>query len=100
MYVSEFTLHAKPGQFEQLAETYSAFAREFLSMQPQLESVLILGDEAQGIVRGIGVFEEEAAADAVNSDPVFAAFNEAAEPLLAKPPERVELKLLHTFVKA
>jgi quinol monooxygenase YgiN len=100
MYVSEFTLHAKPGQFDQLAELYSAFAAEFLSIQPQLESVLILGDEAQGIVRGIGIFDEEAAADAVNSDPVFAAFNEAAEALLSAPPERVELKLLHTYVKA
>ncbi|MGA1213801.1 MAG: hypothetical protein ACO3ZZ_08750 [Solirubrobacterales bacterium] len=100
MHVAEFTLHAKPGQFEPVAELYSAFARDFLSHQPALETVLILGDEAQGIVRGIGVFDDEASADAVNSNVEFAAFNEAVEPLLASPSERVELKLLHSYVKA
>jgi quinol monooxygenase YgiN len=99
MHVAEFTLHAKPGHFDELAELYSAFARDFLSTQPELETVLVLGDEGQGIVRGIGIFDEEAAADAVNSNPEFAAFNEAAAPLLASPSERVELKLLHSYVK-
>ena len=100
MYVSEFTLHAKPGQFEPVAELYSAFARDFLGQQPALQNVLILGDEARGIVRGIGIFDDEGSADAVNSNPEFAAFNEAVEPLLASPSERVELELLHSYVKA
>jgi quinol monooxygenase YgiN len=97
MHVAEFTLHAKPGHYDDLAELYSAFARDFLSHQPALESVLILGDEGAGVVRGIGVFSDEDSADAVNSNPEFAAFNEAATPLLAAPSERVELKLLHQY---
>src|SRR6267378_1064272 len=53
MHVAEFTLHAKPGHFQQLAEVYSEFATNFLSDHPALESVLILGDEAAGGVRGL-----------------------------------------------
>ena len=99
MHVAEFTLHAKPGHYEQVAEIYSGFANDFLSDHPALESVLILGDEAAGIVRGIGLFADRDGADAVNSDPEFAAFNDRIGPLLAGPSERVELQLLHRYVK-
>ena len=51
MYVSEFTLHAKPGHFEQLAEVHSEFTAD----------------------------------------------NDRIGPLLASPPERVELRLLHQY---
>jgi quinol monooxygenase YgiN len=99
MYVAEFTLHAKPGHFQQVAEVYSEFATNFLSDHPALESVLILGDEAAGVVRGIGLFSDRDGADAVNSDPEFAVFNDRIGPLLASPSERVELELLHHYVK-
>ena len=99
MHVAEFTLHPKPGHFDQVAEIYSEFASEFLNTHPALESVLILGDEAAGVVRGVGVFADRNAADAVNSDPEFAAFNDRVEPLLASPSERVELQLLHHYAK-
>src|SRR5438067_1877002 len=46
MHVAEFTLHAKPGHFQQVAEIYSEFATSFLSDHPALETVLIVGDEA------------------------------------------------------
>ena len=97
MYVAEFTLHAKPGHFEQLAEIYSEFAASFMSDHPALETVLVLGDEASGVVRGVGVFEDREGADAVNSDPEFASFNDRVAPLLANPSERVELQLLHLY---
>jgi quinol monooxygenase YgiN len=97
MYVAEFTLDAKPGHFEQVAEIYSEFCREFLSGHPALRALLVLGDEASGVVRGVGVYTDREAADATNSDPEFASFNDRIEPLLARPPERVELKLLHQF---
>ncbi len=96
-YVAEFTLHAKPGHYKEVAELYSAFAADFLSGHPALDSVLILGDEGSGVVRGLGVFTDRSSADSVNSDPQFAAFNDAVAPMLAGPPERVELELLHRF---
>src|ERR1700759_2262235 len=99
MHVAEFTLHAKPGHFDEVAEIYSAFAAAFLSDHPALVTVLILADEAEGVVRGIGVFTDRDAADDVNSDPEFAAFNDRVGPLLASPSERVELQLLHHFTR-
>jgi quinol monooxygenase YgiN len=97
MHVAQFTLQAKPGHYTQVAELYSTFAAEFLSGHPALETVLILGDEGSGVVRGIGVFTDRPSADSVNSDPQFAAFNDAVTPMLASPPERLELELLHLF---
>jgi hypothetical protein len=81
MHVAEFTLHAKPGHFDELAELYSAFARDFLSTQPELETVLVLGDEGQGIVRGIGIFDEEAAGGPAPRKPVGAGRAEASPQL-------------------
>ncbi len=99
VHVAEFTLHAKPGHYEEVAEIYSEFAANFLNDQPALENVLILGDEATGTVRGLGVFSDREAADAVNNDPEFATFNDRVEGLLARPSERVELQLLHSYTK-
>ena len=99
MHVAEFTLHAKPGHFEEVAEAYSGFAERFLSEQDELETVLILGDEASGTVRGIGVFADRDSADAVNANPEFAEFNDKVGPLLAGPSQRVELQLLHHYAK-
>jgi quinol monooxygenase YgiN len=97
MHVAQFTLHAKPGHYEQVAEIYSEFAAGFLSDHPALQAVLILGDEASGVVRGVGVFTDREAADDVNSDPEFASFNDRIGPLLSSPSERVELQLLHHY---
>lgn len=99
MYVAEFTLRAKPGHYAEVAELYSVFAGEFLSNHDALESVLVVGDEGSGVVRGLGVFMDRPAADSVNSDPEFAAFNDAVAPMLATPPQRVELELLHLFAR-
>lgn len=97
MYVAEFTLRSKPGHYAEVAALYSTFAADFLANHEALESVMVVGDEGSGVVRGMGVFTDRPAADNVNSDPEFAAFNDAVAPLLATPPERVELELLHLF---
>ena len=96
-YVAEFTLHAKPGHFEEVAEIYSEFAAGFLSDHPALQTLLALGDEASGVVRGVCVYTDREAADEVNSDPEFASFNDRIGPLLANPSERVVLQLLHSY---
>jgi len=100
MYVAEFTLRSKPGHYSHVASLYSTFAAEFLANHEALESVTVIGDQGTGVVRGIGVFADRPAADRVNSDPEFAAFNDAVAPMLAGPPERVELELLHLFTRA
>jgi quinol monooxygenase YgiN len=100
MYVAEFTLRSKPGHYSEVASLYSTFAAEFLANHDALVSVTVIGDAGTGVVRGIGVFTDRPAADRVNSDPEFAAFNDAVAPMLAGPPERVELELLHLFTRA
>jgi quinol monooxygenase YgiN len=100
VYVAEFTLRSKPGHYSEVASVYSTFAAEFLSNHDALESVTVVGDQGTGVVRGIGVFTDRPAADRVNSDPEFAAFNDVVAPMLAGPPERVELELLHQFTRA
>jgi quinol monooxygenase YgiN len=97
MYVVEFSLHAKPGHYDQLAEIHSKFVADFLSDHPALQSVLVVGDEASGLVRGIGVYTDREAAEEVNSDPEFAAYNDQIESLLASAPERIEVQLLHHY---
>jgi quinol monooxygenase YgiN len=97
VHVAEFTLASKPGHFEEVAEIYSEFCSEFLSDHPAVKALLVLGDEASGVLRGVGVYTDREAADATNSDPQFASFNDRIGPLLANPPQRVELKLLHQY---
>ena len=84
MYVVEFTLHAKPGHYSDVADLYSTFAADFLTTHDALVSVMVVGDEADGTVRGIGVWEDRESADAVNSDPAFAVFNDTITRLLAR----------------
>jgi quinol monooxygenase YgiN len=100
MFVAEFTLHAKPGHYRDVVDVYSAFVTDFLSTHPALESAIIVGDEASGLIRGIGVWETKDDADSVNSNPEFAAFNDAISPLLAVPADRVELELVHAFSRS
>lgn len=97
MYVVEFTLNAKPGHYQQVADSYSAFAAAYLDSHDALVNVLVVGDGAAGVVRGIGVWKTKDDADGVNSNPEFAAFNDSIIDLLAKAPERIELSLLHTY---
>jgi len=99
MYVAEFSLHAKPGHYRAVADLYSAFVADYLSTHAQLLSVTIVGDDGSGLVRGVGIWESKDAADSVNSDPEFAAFNDAIGPLLAVPADRLELELLHLFTR-
>ena len=100
MYVAEFTLRSKAGHYSQVADLYSIFAAEFLASHDALESVLVVGDEGSGVVRGLGVFSDRESADRVNSDPEFAAFNDAVASMLSDTPKRVELELLHLFTEA
>lgn len=89
----EFTLHAKPGHYEEVAKLYGEFAKRFQEKHPSDELILLVGDPASGLVRGIGVLPHDLAEE-VNSDEDFAAFNDSVSDLIAGPPERIELDLL------
>ena len=95
--VVEFTLRVKPGHYDQVVELYSDFAHDYMAINPTLNTVLIVGDAGAGTVRGIGVYDTAADAAAVNSDAIFANFNDAVAPLITGSPERVLLDLLHAW---
>lgn len=97
--VVEFTMHVKPGHYDEVKGAYSKFASDFLKNHPQLKSVLVVGDPASGTVRGIDVFDNAKHAEAVNSNPIFAKFNDHVAHLITGSPERTELQLLHSFVR-
>jgi hypothetical protein len=95
--VVEFTMQVKPGRYKEMLGRENAFVAAFMKSHPSLKSVIVVGDEARGVLRAIGVYETAKAAAKVNSERDFADFNTEIAPLLAGAPERVELDLLHSF---
>jgi hydrogenase maturation factor HypE len=95
--VVEFSMQVKPGQYKEALGKESAFVEAFMKTHPSLKSVMVIGDEARGVLRAIGVYDSAKVAAKVNSERDFADFNAEIAPLLAGSPERVELDLLHTF---
>ncbi len=97
--VVEFTLNVKPGHYTDVLDLYSEFAHTYMELNPALISVLVVGDEGAGVVRGIGVYGDHDEAAAVNSDVFFGAFMDAIEPLIEGAPSRVLLDLVHAWSK-
>ena len=97
--VVEFTLNVKPGHYTDVLDLYSEFAHTYMELNPALISVLVVGDEGAGVVRGIGVYGDHDDAAAVNSDVFFGAFMDAIEPLIEGAPSRVLLDLVHAWTR-
>jgi hypothetical protein len=97
--VVEFTLNVKPGHYADVLSLYSEFAHTYMEINPAFVSMLVVGDEGAGIVRGIGVYSDHAEAAAVNSDSFFGDFMDAIEPLIEGAPTRVLLDLVHAWSK-
>ena len=97
--VVEFTLNVKPGHYTDVLDLYSEFTHTYMEINPALISVLVVGDEGAGVVRGIGVYGDHDEAAAVNSDVFFGAFMDAIEPLIEGAPSRVLLDLVHAWTR-
>jgi hypothetical protein len=95
--VVEFSMQVKPGQYKEALGKENAFVEAFMKTHPSLKSVMVIGDEARGVLRAIGVYDSAKSAAKVNSERDFANFNAEIAPMLAGSPERVELDLLHAF---
>ncbi len=98
--VVEFTMKAKPGHYAEVLERYVAFADTFVETDPNEQFALITGDAASGTIRGIGVFETYEAGGAANSRASFAAFMDEVADLIDGAPTRVEMDLVHAYIKA
>ena len=95
--IIEFTMHAKPGKYADVLAAYSEFAQAFQEAVPADRLILITGDPASGLIRGIGVFTEKQIAADVYSMPFFAEFNDSISELITETPERSELDLIHLY---
>ena len=97
--VVEFTLNVKLGHYTDVLDLYSEFAHTYMELNPALLSIIVVGDEGAGVVRGIGVYGDHDEAAAVNSDVFFGAFMDAIEPLIEGAPSRVLLDLVHAWTR-
>ena len=95
--VVEFTLHVKPGHYDEVMKLELDFLPSYLAINPNLKSVMVVGDASAGLIRAIGTYDTAAHAAAVNSDPVFARFNDQLAPYIVGAAERVRLDLIHAW---
>ena len=97
--VVEYTMVAKPGQYDALVGAYVEFADRFALANPSEDLILITGDPESGVVRGIGVFGSQIDGKVVYDAAIFVAFREFAARLVDGEPERTERDLIHVFVR-
>lgn len=95
--VIEFTLIAKPGHFSEVLSAYDDFVTSVEHDVTDMQVLLVAAEAAEGFIRGVAVYEHADVAEGLNSRPFFAAFVDKVEPLLAAPPERIELSLAHLY---
>ena len=97
--VIEYTMVVKPGHYDTVMAAYVEFADRFGEVNPTEDLILVTGDPATGLIRGIGVFASEVEAEQVAGADLFVAFRDQVSDLLVTVPQRVELELVHVFVK-
>ncbi|MSO27619.1 MAG: hypothetical protein EXQ60_06100 [Candidatus Nanopelagicales bacterium] len=92
-------MYAKPGQYDAVMAAYVDFADRFGERNPTEDLILVTGDPATGVIRGIGVFLSDDEALDVVSAGMFVDFRDSVADLLIEIPVRVDLDLVHVFVK-
>lgn len=97
--VIEYTMHTKPGQYDNVMNAYVEFADKFGERNLSEDLILVTGDPATGVIRGFGVFLSDVEAlDVVNAH-MFVEFRESVADLLTEVPVRADLDLIHVFAK-
>lgn len=97
--VIEYTMQAKPGQYDNVMNAYVAFADQFGEHNLSEDLILVTGNSVTGVIRGIGVFLSDAEALDVVSASMFVDFRDSVADLLTEAPVRTDLDLVHVFVK-
>lgn len=97
--VIEYTMRAKPGQYDNVINAYIAFADKFGERNLSEDLILVTGDPETGVIRGFGVFLSGTEALDVVSATMFVDFRESVADLLTDVPVRADLDLIHVFAK-
>lgn len=96
----EFSLHAKPGHYDQVLQAYADFVAGLEAELDDLQMIFVVGEPTQDLVRGIAIYEHAEVAEDLASTPYFARLIDVLEPHLASTPERLELELLAVLTGA
>ena len=97
--VIEYTMFVKPEAYDEVMAAYIEFADEFGVDNPTEDLILVTGDRDGGVIRGIGIFEDDMEAEVAVDESIFVRFRERVAPHLTEEPIREALGLVHIFVK-
>jgi hypothetical protein len=97
--VIEYTMFVKPEAFDEVMKAYVDFADEFGVANPSEDFILVTGDRDGGVIRGIGIFEDDVEAEIAVDESIFVRFRERIAAHLTEEPIREALDLVHIFVK-
>ena len=94
-HVGHSWLKTKPGSFQKVCDRYKQFASEVLAHNADLHDVIIVGNQAQNIIEGFGIYEDASHAASLEDTQDFAAFLADVADDLAEPFHRNDLVLLY-----
>ena len=94
-HVGHSWLKTKPGSFQKVCDRYKQFASEVLAHNADLHDVIIVGNQAQNIIEGFGIYEDASHAATLEDTQAFAAFLADVADDLAEPFHRNDLVLLY-----
>ena len=94
-HVGHSWLKTKPGSFQKVCDRYKQFASEVLAHNTDLHDVIIVGNQAQNIIEGFGIYEDASHAASLEDTQDFAAFLADVANDLAEPFHRNDLVLLY-----
>lgn len=94
-HVGHSWLKTKPGSFQKVCDRYKQFASEVLAHNADLHDVIIVGNQAQNIIEGFGIYEDASHAASLEDTQDFTAFLADVADDLAEPFHRNDLVLLY-----
>ena len=97
--VIEYTMFVKPEAFDEVMKAYVEFADAFGVENPSEDLIVVTGDRDGGVIRGIGIFEDDMEAEIAVDESIFVRFRERIAAHLTEEPIREALDLVHIFVK-
>ena len=94
-HVAHLSLQTKPGSFQKVCDRYHQFAEEVLASHPDLHDVIIVGNQAQNVIEGFGIWENAEQAASIEDTADFAKFLADIEGDLAAPVGRNDLLVFY-----
>lgn len=88
-------LKTKPGSYQKVCDRYHTFATEVMARNKDLHDVIIVGNQAENIIHGFGIWENAAHAASLEDGIDFAKLMSDIGDDLAEPFGREDLVLLY-----